>query len=197
MSSEDQMPEEASEENSRTLRLGDWAHIAEIIGATAVVVSLIFVGLQISQNTAATRASASQAVHSAFADWYQSVQSDPDLLSLSTRGMQDYGSLSPTEKSQFIALFMSFSLDTQDAFYKWRDGSLDPELWRTWELVSMNLYSTPGGKAFWKERSYLFADSYRDFIQNDLMLREVHPDARPWGADILNDEQGESEGLEP
>lgn len=187
MSSDDQPTADSREVQASKLRLGDWAHIAEIIGAIAVVVSLIFVGLQISQNTAATRASASQAVHSAFADWYQSVQSDPALLSLSTRGMQDYDALSPTEKSQFIALFMSFSLDTQDAFYKWRDGSLDPELWRTWELVSMNLYSTPGGKAFWQERSYLFAQSYRDFIQNDLMLREAHPNARPWGADIIND----------
>lgn len=97
-------------------RLADWANIAEIIGTLAFVVSLIFVGMQISQNTAATRASASQAVHSSFADWYQSVQGEPELLSLSTKGMADYGALSPTEKSQFIALFMSFSLDTQDAF---------------------------------------------------------------------------------
>ncbi|MEM6555141.1 MAG: hypothetical protein AAF642_04660 [Pseudomonadota bacterium] len=168
-------------------RLADWANIAEIVGTLAFVVSLIFVGVQISQNTAATRASASQAVHSSFADWYQSVQGDPELLSLSTKGMADYGALSPTEKSQFIALFMSFSLDTQDAFYKWRDGSLDPELWRTWEMVSMNLYSTQGGKAFWQERRYLFAESYQDFIENDLMTREPHPDARPWGADIISE----------
>ena len=82
---------------------------------------------------------------------------------------------------------MSFSLDTQDAFYKWRDGSLDPELWRTWEMVSMNLYSTQGGRAFWQERRYLFAASYQDFIENDLMTREPHPDARPWGADIIEE----------
>lgn len=169
------------------LKLGDWANVAEIIGTLAFVVSLIFVGVQIGQNTAATRAAASQAVHSSFSDWYQSVQGDPELLSLSTKGMADYDSLSPTEKSQFIALFMSFSLDTQDAFYKWRDGTLDPELWRTWELVSMNLYSTPGGKAFWKERRYLFAESYQNFIQNDLMNRAPHPDALPWGADIITE----------
>ena len=169
------------------LRLGDWANIAEIIGTLAFVVSLIFVGLQISQNTAATRTSASQAVHSNLADWYRSVQGNPELLSLSTKGMADYGALSPTEKSQFIALFMASNLNTQDAFYKWRDGSLDPEVWRSWEMVSMNLYSTPGGKAFWDERRYLFAQSYQDFVQNDLMTRAPHPDSLPWGAAILEE----------
>ncbi|MEM9571563.1 MAG: hypothetical protein AAF996_08855 [Pseudomonadota bacterium] len=51
----------------------------------------------------------------------------------------------------------------------------------------MNLYSTQGGRAFWQERRYLFAASYQDFIENDLMTREPHPDARPWGADIIEE----------
>jgi len=171
----------------KTLKLSDWANIAEIITTVALVVSIIFVGLQINQNTAATRSAASQAVHSRFSDWYLSAQSDPDLLSISIRGMDEYGTLSPTEKSQFIAMFMAFSLNNQDAYYKWQDGSLDPEIWRSWEFVSMNFYATQGGKAFWAERSYLFAESYQAYIQNDLMTREPHPDALPWGAEIISE----------
>ena len=34
-------------------RLQKWAHIAEITGAVAVVVSLLYVGYQVRENTAA------------------------------------------------------------------------------------------------------------------------------------------------
>ena len=41
-------------------RLSDWASIAEIISAVAIVVSLIFVGMQIRDNTVATEAATFQ-----------------------------------------------------------------------------------------------------------------------------------------
>lgn len=180
----------------RKIRLNEWANIAEIAGTAAVVISLIFVGVQINQNTVATRAAASQAVHGSFATWYANSQGDPALLSVSIKGMRDYKALNGSEKAQFIAHFMAFSLSTQDAYYKWREGSLDPELWRSWEFVSMNFFSTPGGRAFWDERGYLFAQSFQNFIENDLMKREAHPDALPWGSDVIS-QQGPSKAKLP
>ncbi len=159
----------------------------EITAAIAVIISLIFVGLEVRQNTAAVQSAAAQAVHENFAAWYTSLQSDADLLIVTTKGMRDYESLTASEKAQFIATFMSLSSHTQNAFYKWREGSLAPELWRGWEFVSMNFFSTPGGRAFWEERDYLFAEAFQRYIREDLMTREPHPKARPWGAFEIND----------
>jgi len=156
--------------------------LSELLAALAVVVSLVFVGLEVRQNTTAVQSSAAQSVHDNFATWYSSIQGDGELLEITTRGMQNYGSLNSTEKGQFIAVFMSFSSHTQNAFYKWKEGSLTPELWRAWELVSMNFFSTPGGKAFWSERGYMFADAFQDYIGLDLMARKPHEKAKPWGA---------------
>jgi hypothetical protein len=46
----------------------------------------------------------------------------------------------------------------------------------------MNLFGAPGGKALWKERSYLFGEEFRRYIEKDLMIRPLHPDAKPLGA---------------
>jgi len=51
-----------------------------------------------------------------------------------------------------------------------------------WQHVIMNLVGAPGGKAFWKDRAYMFGDEFRRHIEDDLMKREPHPDARPMGA---------------
>lgn len=162
--------------------------LAELIAAVSVIVSLIFVGLQVQQNTTAVQSAAAQAVHENFAAWYTAIQNEPALLEITTRGMRDYASLTPTEKAQFIAVFMGFCSHTQNAYYKWKDGTLAPELWRGWEYVSMNFFSTPGGKAFWAERSYMFADAFQNYVEEDIMTREPHPQARPWGAFELEDQ---------
>jgi hypothetical protein len=39
-----------------------------------------------------------------------------------------------------------------------------------------------GWQEFWKERGYLFGEEFRRYVENDLMKREPHPDAKPLGA---------------
>ena len=108
-------------------------------------------------------------------------------MSISLKGMRDYSSLSETEKRQFIAHFMAFHSHHQDAFYKWQEGSLSPELWGGWEWVSMNFLPQPGGRDFWDERGYMFADAFQTYVVDDIMKREPHPEAKPWGALILRE----------
>ena len=81
-----------------------------------------------------------------------------------------------------LAAFMAFLSYSQNAFLKWREGLLASPLWMGWQHVIMNLVGAPGGKAFWKDRAYMFGDEFRRYIETDLMKREPHPDAKPMGA---------------
>jgi hypothetical protein len=167
----------------------EWKTFSELIGLGAVIVTLIFVGFELRQNTRAVESSATQEVHSNFANWYASLQGDPELLLITVKGMQDYTSLNTAEKAQFIAVFMVFSSNCQTAFYKWRDGLLAEELWGGWRALSLNFFSTAGGKAFWEERSYMFGAGFREFIDRDVMTDTPNPLAKPWGAYSIDDNQ--------
>jgi len=164
------------------MNLTDLANIGQVIGAIAVVISLIYVALQIRQNTNAVRAATAQSVHEHFANWYTTFASDPSLSAVAINGLKDYGSLSETDKARLVAIFMAFLSYSQNAFLKWRQGLLAPSLWLGWEQVIMNLVCAPGGKAFWKERSYLFGEEFRRYVEDDLMKRTPHPEAKPMGA---------------
>jgi hypothetical protein len=107
---------------------------------------------------------------------------DAELAQVTASGLRAYASLSETEKARFVATFMAFLSCSQDAFIKWREGSLAPELWSGWELVMMNLVISPGGQEFWQERGYLFGKEFRHYVENDIMKREPHPSAKPMGA---------------
>ncbi|HJY52575.1 MAG TPA: hypothetical protein VKD89_01020 [Candidatus Udaeobacter sp.] len=164
------------------MTLNDLANIGQVIGAIAVVISLFYVASQIRQNTNAVRSATAQTVHEHFANWYHLVAADDELAQIVAKGLGDYGSLSEKERVRFIAAFMAFLSYSQNAFLKWREALLKPALWLGWEQVMMNLFGAPGGKALWKERSYLFGEEFRRYIEDDLMKREPHPDAKPMGA---------------
>ncbi len=164
------------------MSLGDLANLGQIIGAIAVVISLFYVAYQIRQNTNAVRSATAQTVHEHFAKWYHLLAADGDLSQIVANGLRDYSSLSQQEKARFIATFMAFLSYSQNAFLKWREGLLATPLWMGWELLIMNLICAPGGRAFWKERSYLFGEEFRQYVETDLMKRPPHPDAKPMGA---------------
>jgi|SRR6516162_1112902 hypothetical protein len=170
------------------MSLTDLANIGQVIGAIAVVISLIYVALQIRQNTNAVRSATAQTVHEHFAKWYHLVAADDELSQIVASGLRDYGSLSEQQRVRFIAAFMAFLSYSQNAFLKWREGLLASPLWLGWELVIMNLVCAPGGKALWNDRAYMFGDEFRQYIESDLMRRKPHPDAKPMGAFSLDEE---------
>ena len=164
------------------MTIQDLGNIGELVGAIATVATLIYLAIQIRANTYAVQSAAAQSVHEAFATWYRMLAADAELAQIATNGLRDYAALSELDKARFVAAFMAFLSCSQDAFIKWREGSLSPALWCGWELVMMNLVLPPGGQAFWRERGYLFGQEFRHYVDNDIMKREPHPNARPMGA---------------
>ena len=163
------------------MSLNDLANMGQVIGAIAVVISLIYVALQIRQNTNAVRSATAQTVHEHFAKWYHLVAADDELAKIVAKGLRDYRSLSEQERVRFVATFSAFLSYSQNAFLKWREGLLASQLWMGWQHVIINLVCAPGGKAFWKDRAYMFGDEFRRHIEDDLIKREPHPDAKPMG----------------
>ena len=171
--------------------LADLAYLAEIVGAIAVVVSLFYVASQIRQNTRAVKSATAQSVHENYASWYQLLAADGELSQVVVNGLKDYASLTEMDKARFVATFMAFLSYSQNAFIKWRENALSEELWSGWELLMMNLVSAPGGRSFWKERGYIFGEAFRDYVENDIMQREPHPEAKPMGAFSIGRPPGE------
>ena len=153
---------------------------SQIAAAIGVIASLIFVGIQVRDSAKATRSATAQAVHENYAGWYLDLAGNASALDTCTRGFVDLGALSPPQKAQFVCTFMAFMSHSQNAFHQWRQGHLADDLWACWEALMMNLVNTPGGAAFWEERSYVFGDEFGAEVKA-LMAREPHPAAKAFG----------------
>jgi hypothetical protein len=134
------------------VKLSEWASIAEIAGAVAVVVSLVYVGAEISQNTAAVKASTQQAMIDYGREQSEILVTDARLANVVSRGEEDPGSLTPHERRQFYE-FTTWRLSMWElSFLNAEAGLVDQEMWRAWDGYYRLLVSDrPGYRTFWKD----------------------------------------------
>jgi hypothetical protein len=154
--------------------------LSQIVAAVGIMASLVFVGFEIRNNARAVRSATAQSVHENYAAWYLELADNPAARAASVKGFVDLGSLTADEKTQFVCTYMAFLSHSQNAFHQWREGHLASGLWACWEALMMNLVNTPGGAAFWAERSYVFDAEFRDEVAT-IMKRNPNPVAKALG----------------
>ena len=84
------------------MTLSDWANIGQVVAALAVVASLLFVGLQVRQNTKSNQATALQ-LNADYWLHYITTIAEPNLSKVYSMGASGRGKL---DQQQFVQFFM-------------------------------------------------------------------------------------------
>jgi hypothetical protein len=79
----------------------EWKTTAELIGVTAVVASLVFVGYEIRQNTSQLRTDGARSVTEMVNHLNTGIFSDATLTEIVEKGIQNFESLDEIERAQF------------------------------------------------------------------------------------------------
>ena len=139
--------------------------VGEIIGAVAVVGSLIYLATQIRAQIRESRIAAIRETTANLMDGYTPLQ-EPHLADVWTRGSKDYESLTESEKVQFIAFVNRYLLALQSAFYQASDGHLDKRLWTGIAAHVGAVISTPGVRQMWPLRKHSYSEDFRAFLES-------------------------------
>jgi hypothetical protein len=145
-------------------KLSEVAHIAEIVGAVAIVLSLIFVGIQLQKNTSATRSASAIAATNSMSQWYSNLGSNEQNSNLFRNFMADPSSISEEQRFQVIMNFHAAMLIIQNNFYLANEGTLDAEMEVSISESIVVLKDYPGWKLYWKTRRALFLSGFQDYV---------------------------------
>ena len=134
------------------LTLGNLAHLAEIIGAVAIVISLIYVGQELNANTAAVQASSLQAVTNASSASMLAVVENEDFARIRVQAMRDPAQLSETEQLRWFLYQRQMWLHFQNVWQQWELGTLDNGIWEGYErVICRDLLSDEAARRQWQE----------------------------------------------
>jgi len=140
--------------------------IAEIVGAVVVVVSLIYVGVQVRQNTSATRYQATQNLIAGMSDAHFLISSDGELAAIMRRGGYNRSSLTDDEQLRYNMWLFSLFNQYDFAFHQFRAGELDENIWGKLEYeVPQWISSLPGVREWWDQDKIRMSKDFVDYIE--------------------------------
>ena len=142
-----------------------WKETAEVIGIVGVIASLIFVGVEVRQNTSAVRGATLQAVSQQSLDLTMAGLDNPELR-LAFPAARD-GTLTPDQKI-LLVWFMASKLRADENRYRQVElGILDPISFL--QLSNHAAYRLPYFADYWAERGGEFADDFREVVKREFL----------------------------
>ena len=170
------------------MTLENWALIAEIVGSVAVVVSLIFVGVQLRDNTSATKSATASAASSATTAWYSAMGTSAQASALFFNFMNEPDSLTPQERLQAVFAVHSALTNFQTSFMLANEGTLDSQIKDTILEAVVVVKDKPGFKYYWEQRRAFFYSQFQEYVEQLMKVERTtsnallsYSDQRPAG----------------
>jgi len=145
--------------------LQELAQIGEFLGGLSVLLTLIYLALQIRGNTKAVHSSAAQLTHDTLTQGYYELARNPQLNKVFRAGTRDLSTLSEDDVGQFFAFWSGTLYMAQNWLYQKNAGTLDDHLWSTFLSGMAANFHSAGFQSYWKERKYTFSHELQEWVE--------------------------------
>jgi hypothetical protein len=150
--------------------------IGQIVGALAVVISLIYLANQVRSNASETRLAAGRSTLDLLNRFSQQTAEHADLAELRSRGFHDFESLEGVDRVRFGSYMHAVVRSVEDVYYQQLEGHLDSRVWRGIEVVVREMNAFPGVQAWWRLHSHWFDEEFAKFINQQQQTATRHDD---------------------
>jgi hypothetical protein len=152
------------------------ANIAEISAAVLVIVSLIYVGIQIRQNTKTVRGSTLQRNTDFWGTLFLRL-AEPEVVRAYGAGLAGQPDIRPVHYTQFFFICRAMFLGLENQYYQFRQGILDDATYLGYERsIQTQLLAFPGFRIWWQQSRSVFSPVFVTHI--DSMIERT-PEADP------------------
>lgn len=142
------------------------SYLSQVVAAAGILASLIFVGLQVRQNTRSQRVVAVNSLTAAIAAINVPAMESPALGEALSRVFQDWESAA-TREQRIIAHYFLFSFFklSESAWYQHRNNVLDEQQWIGWDTLLRWTYHSEGIKAgWWPHRRNAYSPEFQAYL---------------------------------
>ena len=150
----------------------DKKNLIEAVGLAALVLSLVFVGLEVNESTRATRSATAAETTATIAEWYTALGGDQQVSSMMRGYIIDPQSLTLEERFQATMNFHALMLILQSSFYLEEEGTLTPQIRQS---MTKAITSEPGVRFYWEQRKPIFVnEEFVAFMEQTLASEYTH-----------------------
>ena len=157
----------------------NWEMLAAIGQLAAVFVgipSLIYLAVQIREQTKERRQSAVNALTEQWGDLTRALHESAEFSAIYLRGLQSFSDLDAVSKLRLSAFLNRFFKNFQAMYFAHRDGLLGASLWGEIERTMNDLIAYPGTRQWWETRKHWHTKEFGRVVE-EIMARNEKPKA--------------------
>jgi hypothetical protein len=143
--------------------------LLDLAGGAAVLIGLVFVGLELRQNTEAVEAASLQNQTDASTEFLLLIASDAELARIWFESSRHPDQLSEIDSIRYFFLSRARWLRMQNAYLQWRRGTLSDEDWGFYEGLICRASEYVGIVRFmntWDDHRFALLDSFVEFVES-------------------------------
>ena len=147
--------------------------IAETIASFGVVISLVYLGVQIRNQTVETKLATGNELANQLNNVYANLSDNAELAALFYQGINDFDSLNPGQKVQLSSYFNRLLRVVEGMFHQHQQGRIDPTIWSGLDQAMLDICRYPGMKSWWQTRKHWFSDEFRAHLSIYIASQEM------------------------
>jgi len=139
----------------------DLGAIGEVVGAIAVVASLLYLAAQIRQSSKIAKASTTQALlgHSVQMNTVAAGDIAPVMVKV-----LDGQKLDPDEEYRYFSMQLAAFAQSWQAHHQYVNQMLEREVFEAYERRTLSYLANPKARAFWRAHRFRFSETFGDYV---------------------------------
>lgn len=139
--------------------------VGEIVGALAVLTSILYLAVQIRQNTSSIRSSSYQGAVSSISEVTLLLANNAEIARIAKIGLSEDGNdLDAEEEFRFGMLLTGIFRNYENYWFQHECGVMDDHLWIGVKNAMLGYYNQPAVKRWWKLRSSIYSSEFEAFL---------------------------------
>ena len=153
------------------MTIQDLGSLGELIAAIATLATLVYLAVQIRQNTRVLRGTFHDSHVNRLQTWQLAVASDPDLSSIWIRAERG-DELSEQERDRLVYLRIYFLAGSEALYYQYSRGNIDAEVWQAQLSRIRATLANPGFRRWCvEERRFTLTVAFESLL--DLEIKAI------------------------
>ena len=150
------------------MTLDELGNIGEFLGGVAVIITLLYLALQIRKQSADAKLEATRALAGDYSLVLGQLVQDKELCQIYLRGIRDYMSLPDDDRIRLSLCFLRLTRAMEQLYLHVRLGNLDDTYFTSMQKTYLDFLAFPGVQEWWRLSCDMFEDSFCEEVERDI-----------------------------
>ncbi len=163
---------------AKTMNLKTLADLSQLAAAIGVIVSLLFVAMQLRQGTKAVKASTIQNLIQSLSSNSQVWAENESLVAISLKASADENSLTELERARLYIAFVMATRRFEGVYYQRALNLVDIGLIQGFARANLSVIASKSGRIWWADAKEMFSPRFVAYVDHELSTshhKALHP----------------------